>query len=160
MQHTSTVTDVAAVETIHQAGRPSQREEDIDPLFLGHSPGSVQPCRIVGKVDLPLTRTAGGGVALMRHALIRLWRLVGLEVKWFVPEGHPAIFDITKRKMHNVLQGVAEEGIELSDEDKKNFEIWTEQNCQSPCLIGGREADHLSRTFLVGRRYRCRSYHN
>lgn len=26
----------------------------------------------------------GGGVALMRHALIRLWRLVGLDIKWYV----------------------------------------------------------------------------
>jgi hypothetical protein len=63
--------------------------------------------------------------------LIRLWKLSGLTVKWFVPEGHPAIFDITKRKLHNVLQGVAEKGIELDGEDKRNFEIWTEQNCES-----------------------------
>lgn len=68
----------------------------------------------------------------MRHALIRLWKLSGLDVKWFVPEGHPAIFDITKRKIHNVLQGVAEKGVEMSDEDKSNFEIWTEQNCETP----------------------------
>jgi len=67
----------------------------------------------------------------MRHAFVRLWRLSGLNVKWFVPEGHPAIFDITKRKIHNVLQGVAEAGVEMSDEDKRNFEIWTEQNCES-----------------------------
>jgi hypothetical protein len=67
----------------------------------------------------------------MRHALIRLWKLSGLDVKWFVPEGHPAIFDITKRKIHNVLQGVAEKGVEMSDEDKSNFEIWTEQNCET-----------------------------
>jgi hypothetical protein len=68
----------------------------------------------------------------MRHAFIRLWKLSGFDVKWFVPEGHPAIFDITKRKIHNVLQGVAEEGVEMTDEDKKNFEIWTEQNCRAP----------------------------
>jgi hypothetical protein len=73
----------------------------------------------------------------MRHALIRLWKLSGLNVKWFVPEGHPSIFDITKRKIHNVLQGVAEEGVEMYDEDKKNFEIWTEQNCGS-CNLGKR----------------------
>jgi hypothetical protein len=72
----------------------------------------------------------GGGVALMRHALIRLWRLVGLDVKWYTPEGHPAIFDITKRKIHNVLQGVADEGEEMNDEDKRSFEAWTEQNCE------------------------------
>ena len=68
----------------------------------------------------------------MRHALIRLWRMVGLDVKWYVPEGHPTIFDITKRKIHNVLQGVAPPGVEMSDEDKKWFELWTEQNCELP----------------------------
>jgi hypothetical protein len=70
----------------------------------------------------------GGGVALMRHALIRLWRMVGLDVTWYVPEGHPTVFDITKRKIHNVLQGVADKGVEMDDEDKKWFELWTEQN--------------------------------
>ncbi|KAK4689437.1 hypothetical protein P7C73_g671, partial [Tremellales sp. Uapishka_1] len=73
----------------------------------------------------------GGGVALMRHALLRLWKLVGIEAKWFVPEGHPTVFDITKRKIHNVLQGVAPKNYELDAEDKKWFELWTEQNYES-----------------------------
>ena len=47
----------------------------------------------------------------------------------YVPEGHPTIFDITKRKIHNVLQGVAPEGIEMTDLDKKWFETWIDQNC-------------------------------
>ena len=71
----------------------------------------------------------------MRHALIRLWRMVGLDVKWYVPEGHPAIFDITKRKIHNVLQGVAPPDIEMSDEDKRFFEIWTEENCEHALIL-------------------------
>ena len=49
----------------------------------------------------------------------------------YVPEGHPAVFDITKRKIHNVLQGVAEKGIEMNDVDKQWFEVWTKQNCGS-----------------------------
>ena len=65
----------------------------------------------------------------MRHALIRLWRMVGLDVKWYTPEGHPAVFDITKRKIHNVLQGVAKEGVEMEREDKDWFESWTDENC-------------------------------
>jgi hypothetical protein len=40
------------------------------------------------------------------------------------------VFDITKRKIHNVLQGVAKDGVEMTDEDKKWFELWTEQNCE------------------------------
>lgn len=72
----------------------------------------------------------GGGVALMRHALIRLWRMVGLPVKWFVPEGHPTVFNITKTKFHNVLQGVSPKEVEINETDKTWFELWTEQNCE------------------------------
>ncbi|WVQ94959.1 hypothetical protein IAU59_002049 [Kwoniella sp. CBS 9459] len=82
----------------------------------------------------------GGGVALMRHALLRLWKMVGLKVKWYVPEGHPTVFDITKRKFHNVLQGVAPKGVELNDEDKKWFELWTEQNYESFWSSGALDA--------------------
>lgn len=78
----------------------------------------------------------GGGVALMRHALVRLWRMVGLPANWFVPEGHPTVFNITKTKFHNVLQGVSPKGVEISDTDKTWFELWTEQNCESS-LFGG-----------------------
>ncbi|OWZ62460.1 hypothetical protein AYX14_05083 [Cryptococcus neoformans] len=73
----------------------------------------------------------GGGVALMRHALVRLWRMVGLPVKWFVPEGHPTVFNITKTKFHNVLQGVSPKEVEINETDKTWFELWTEQNYES-----------------------------
>ncbi|WWC64868.1 uncharacterized protein I303_107482 [Kwoniella dejecticola CBS 10117] len=73
----------------------------------------------------------GGGVALMRVRLLALAKLVGVDMKWFVPEGHPAVFDITKGKFHNVLQGVAEQDKDLTDEDKRWFELWTEQNYES-----------------------------
>jgi hypothetical protein len=107
----------------------------------------------------------------MRHALVRLWSMCGVEAKWlvsrtsrspsqatifalrgrsnlplpfpgrllpnspadparFVPEGHPTVFDITKRKIHNVLQGVAQPGVEISDVDKNWFELWIQQNCE------------------------------
>ncbi|KND01218.1 uncharacterized protein SPPG_04309 [Spizellomyces punctatus DAOM BR117] len=72
----------------------------------------------------------GGGVALMRHALLRLFRLMGVNVKWFVMKPKPEIFDITKRKFHNVLQGVAPKDVHLTDEDKKMFESWARDNVQ------------------------------
>jgi hypothetical protein len=37
----------------------------------------------------------GGGVALMRHSLMRVWHMTGLDVRWFVPDGDPAVFNIT-----------------------------------------------------------------
>ena len=49
----------------------------------------------------------GGGVALMRHALIRFLRLVGVDARWYVPRPKPEIFRITKTN-HNILQGVAD----------------------------------------------------
>ncbi|TPX40163.1 hypothetical protein SeLEV6574_g06757 [Synchytrium endobioticum] len=48
----------------------------------------------------------GGGVALMRHAIIRLFRLLHIDAHWYVTRPSPAVFDITKRKIHNVLQDV------------------------------------------------------
>ncbi|RKP05233.1 hypothetical protein THASP1DRAFT_32926, partial [Thamnocephalis sphaerospora] len=46
----------------------------------------------------------GGGVALMRHALLRLASLLGLDFHWYVAKPKPDVFDITKRKFHNILQ--------------------------------------------------------
>ena len=31
--------------------------------------------------------STGGGVSLMRHALVRLWSLQGVDVHWYTPEG-------------------------------------------------------------------------
>ncbi|GAA5824544.1 hypothetical protein JCM11251_000467 [Rhodosporidiobolus azoricus] len=70
----------------------------------------------------------GGGVALMRHSLMRVWHATGLDVKWYVPAGDPSVFNITKRKFHNVLQNVAEDNVRLTDKDKKLFEDWTQYN--------------------------------
>lgn len=46
----------------------------------------------------------GGGVALMRHALIRLFRLLNIDIKWYVPKPDATVFRITKNN-HNLLQG-------------------------------------------------------
>lgn len=91
----------------------------------------------------------------------------------YIPEGHPAIFDITKRKIHNVLQGVSPEGVEMNDDDKKWFEAWTEQNCEQRFLCpdnkslsfgrpAGRQTDvemrgnlTYRRDFLAGWGARC-----
>ncbi|KAJ3148003.1 hypothetical protein HDU89_005077 [Geranomyces variabilis] len=70
----------------------------------------------------------GGGVALMRHALLRLLGLTDVDVKWHVMKPMPEIFDITKRKFHNVLQGVADTSVHLTDDDKALFEQWASSN--------------------------------
>ncbi|GAA6063116.1 hypothetical protein JCM10212_002638 [Sporobolomyces blumeae] len=68
----------------------------------------------------------GGGVALMRHSLVRLWDQVGLDVKWYVPPGDAGVWNVTKRKFHNILQGVADPSTLLTINDKHLFERWTE----------------------------------
>ncbi|GAA5852904.1 hypothetical protein JCM8547_004729 [Rhodosporidiobolus lusitaniae] len=82
-------------------------------------------CRLGSALEAQKTSVAffsatprGGGVALMRHALMRIWHATGLNCRWFVPAGDPS----------NVLQGVAPEDVKLSEDDKKLFEAWTEHN--------------------------------
>ncbi|MGD9014825.1 MAG: glycosyltransferase, partial [Candidatus Omnitrophota bacterium] len=71
----------------------------------------------------------GGGVALMRHSLIRFLQLLGVDAHWYVMEADPAIFEITKGKVHNVLQAVAYVELkELTYEDKDNFTQWSIKN--------------------------------
>lgn len=65
----------------------------------------------------------GGGVALMRHALMRYLRLVDVDCKWYVPYGKSNIFRITKDN-HNILQGVAKAGERLTDDKIKKLDAW------------------------------------
>ncbi|KAJ2159511.1 hypothetical protein GGF46_002967 [Coemansia sp. RSA 552] len=74
----------------------------------------------------------GGGVALMRHATIRLMRLLGVDCRWFVAKPNPDVFVITKRKFHNVFQGVTDdEQYRLRAEDKELWIEWCEQNFEN-----------------------------
>lgn len=70
----------------------------------------------------------GGGVALMRHALMRLYRLAGIDAHWYVLKERAEIFEITKTKFHNVLQSVAAEGTYLTVKDKELYNSWIEEN--------------------------------
>lgn len=70
----------------------------------------------------------GGGVALMRHALIRLLRLLGVDAHWYILVPDKEIFVITKAKFHNVLQNVASPSTELTDEDKQRYIDWSGEN--------------------------------
>ncbi|KAH0262452.1 glycosyltransferase family 4 protein, partial [Aureobasidium melanogenum] len=65
----------------------------------------------------------GGGVALMRHALVRLARLLGIEMKWYVPRPKNEVFRITKTN-HNILQGVAEPNERLTHEQAETIKTW------------------------------------
>ncbi len=73
----------------------------------------------------------GGGVAIMRHALIRLYRLLGADVHWYVLVPSKDAFDITKTKFHNVLQAVSDPSIHLTQRDKAIYNAWMEQNAKA-----------------------------
>lgn len=70
----------------------------------------------------------GGGVALMRHALIRFLRLLQVDAHWHILLPNNQIFDITKTKFHNVLQAVASPSTELTEEEKELFRAWSAEN--------------------------------
>ncbi|KAK7689152.1 hypothetical protein QCA50_007843 [Cerrena zonata] len=69
----------------------------------------------------------GGGVALMRHAIIRFFNLLDVDCAWYVPNPSPSVFRTTKNN-HNILQGVADPNLRLSQEAKDNFDAWILKN--------------------------------
>lgn len=72
----------------------------------------------------------GGGVALMRHALIRLARLLGLDIHWHVLTPSDPVFAVTKNKFHNILQGVAGRTAPLNEHDKRVYLAWIAKNAE------------------------------
>jgi glycosyltransferase involved in cell wall biosynthesis len=78
----------------------------------------------------------GGGVALMRHALIRFLRLIKVDCKWYVPKPKPAVFRITKNN-HNILQGVAEPDLRLDQASINMLDEWARQNADRYWIAKG-----------------------
>ncbi|TVY25528.1 Trehalose phosphorylase [Lachnellula hyalina] len=78
----------------------------------------------------------GGGVALMRHALVRLAKLLKVDMTWYVPKPKPGVFRITKT-IHNTLQGVAQPSEKITTEDKEVLNSWIEDNANRYWLSPG-----------------------
>ncbi|KAJ5668750.1 hypothetical protein N7462_009820 [Penicillium macrosclerotiorum] len=78
----------------------------------------------------------GGGVALMRHALVRFSHSLGTDIKWYVPKPRPGVFRITKNN-HNILQGVALPSERLSEANKKVLTAWIEENARRYWTLPG-----------------------
>lgn len=79
----------------------------------------------------------GGGVALMRHALIRFMRVVGVRCKWYVPRPKPEVFRITKTN-HNILQGVAGPDDVLTVDSIEKLDEWCLENAHRYWTARGR----------------------
>ncbi|RPA79997.1 UDP-Glycosyltransferase/glycogen phosphorylase [Ascobolus immersus RN42] len=82
----------------------------------------------------------GGGVALMRHSMIRFLRVCGIDARWYVPQPNPRVFRTTKTN-HNILQGVADPNVRLEDDQKKLIDEWIKANAQSKWLLPGGPLD-------------------
>lgn len=78
----------------------------------------------------------GGGVALMRHALVRLAKLLGVDLKWYVPKPKPGVFRITKT-IHNILQGVSKPDERISTAEKDLITNWIQDNADRYWLSPG-----------------------
>ncbi|KAH7125028.1 hypothetical protein B0J13DRAFT_647177 [Dactylonectria estremocensis] len=78
----------------------------------------------------------GGGVALMRHALVRFARLKGVDLTWYVPKPLPSVFRITKN-IHNVLQGVSHPDQRITAEEKDAIIHWITENANRYWLSDG-----------------------
>ncbi|KAI1651328.1 glycosyltransferase family 4 protein [Daldinia loculata] len=78
----------------------------------------------------------GGGVALMRHALVRFARLAGVVLTWYVPKPRPGVFRITKN-IHNILQGVSEPEERITPEDQESITDWITDNANRYWLSKG-----------------------
>jgi glycosyltransferase involved in cell wall biosynthesis len=83
-----------------------------------------------GKLVFFSSTPRGGGVALMRHALIRFYRMLGVNAQWYVMTSKEDIFEITKKKFHNVLQNIAPKDTKLTKKEKDLFNKWSKKNAQ------------------------------
>ena len=78
--------------------------------------------RMRGRVVWNVNSTArGGGVAELLAALIPYDLAAGVDERWLVIEGSPDFFEVTK-KIHTFLHGVAPDGTELTEKDRRMYE--------------------------------------
>lgn len=95
----------------------------------------------------------GGGVALMRHALVRFSHSLNTDIKWFVylwetanlmanlriryvPKPKPGVFRVTKDN-HNILQGASRPEDRFTAEKQKLLTDWIEENTRRYWSVDG-----------------------
>lgn len=81
------------------------------------------------KISFISSTPQGGGVALMRHAAMRFYKLLGMDVSWYVTIPVASAYNVTKKKFHNILQNVAKGEI-LEDRDIEIYESWIKINSE------------------------------
>ncbi|KAJ7905349.1 trehalose phosphorylase [Mycena olivaceomarginata] len=101
--------------------------DDLDEYKKTVGTGSTNYVKRTFKIGFFSSTPQGGGVALMRHALIRFLTLLDVDAAWYVPNPSPTVFRTTKNN-HNILQGVAPPDLRLTQENKDRFDEWILKN--------------------------------
>ncbi|KAG0635574.1 hypothetical protein HOY80DRAFT_1093031 [Tuber brumale] len=78
----------------------------------------------------------GGGVALMRHSLVRFGSQLGVDMSWYIPEPNLEAFRITKTN-YNILQGVAHPEAIFGAERQAILDKWMRKNSERYWLSPG-----------------------
>lgn len=111
------VPDESGEVYVQPLGAPAMEKEFLENRFDSLS-GLIAQAQAEGLEVKPLfinSTSHGGGVAIMRHGLLRFWNLLGLNARWLVMEGNEDIFAVTKGKLHNALHGIGVESLDERD---------------------------------------------
>ncbi|KAG0634907.1 hypothetical protein HOY80DRAFT_911508 [Tuber brumale] len=104
----------------------------------GYKDGQTEgdPQRPPTKIAFFSATPQGGGVALMRHALVRFCSQLGVMLDWYIPKPNPKAFRITKTN-HNILQGVADPEARFDKEKQVLLNEWIGTNAKRYWLSPG-----------------------
>lgn len=106
------------------ARSPEQLDKVVGPERAARFHAMAQTTRelLAGRAVINVSSTArGGGVAELLQTLLAYARGVGVDARWFVIEGAPEFFDITKR-IHNHLYGTGGDGGPLGAAEHRTYD--------------------------------------
>ncbi|KAG0635563.1 hypothetical protein HOY80DRAFT_1093012 [Tuber brumale] len=100
----------------------------------GQTKGEPQSAPI--KIAFFSATPQGGGIPLMRHALLRFCSELGVDMSWYIPEADPEAFRIRKTD-RNILQGVTDLEARFGAERKAVLDKWIRKNAERYWLSPG-----------------------
>src|ERR671910_1465011 len=113
------------LEEVHVQALPLERLSPlIGPARTRRFAKSAQASRdaLAGRAVVNVNSTpTGGGVAEMLRTLLAYARGVGVDTRWYVINGDPGFFEITKR-IHNHLYGAPGDGGPLGAAERAHYE--------------------------------------
>ena len=87
-----------------------------------HAAADAARVTLAGRAVVHVNSTAtGGGVAEMLPTLLGYTRGVGIDARWFVIDGNPAFFSLTKH-LHNLIHGDRDDPGELGSRERRIYD--------------------------------------